>query len=226
MVFIEENLKGLCEKHGLDYADFLDELDVDHAKELSIYDLEAISEEYEVDLNALMFKLTHKTKALKKRLTKIKLLVLDVDGVMTDGGLFFTETGDSFKKFNVKDGMAIARLTEKDFQIAIISSGFAGEAVNRRAEMLGIQHCSVNKESKITRLEAICATLKIDLSEVAMIGDDINDLEIFEKCGFSACPADGVSRVKDSVDLVLASKGGEGCIREFVDEYLLDERLK
>lgn len=226
MVFIEENLKGLCEKHGLDYADFLDELDVDHAKELSVYDLEAISEEYEVDLQALIFKLTHKTKALKKRLAKIKLLVLDVDGVMTDGGLFFAESGDSYKKFNAKDGMAIARITKNDFNIAIVSSGFAGEAVKRRAEMLGIQHCSVNQESKITRLEAICATLKLDISEVAMIGDDINDLEILQKCGFSACPADAVTRVKDAVDLVLATNGGKGCIREFIDEYLLEERLK
>ena len=226
MIFLEENLKGLCEKHGLDYADFLDELDVDHAKDLSLYDLEAIAEEYNIDLSALFFKHCFKTSALKSKLSAIKLLVLDVDGVMTDAGLYFTENGDYIKKFNARDGMAIARMTAKGFQIAIISSGFNGEAVQRRAEMLGIQHCSVNKIEKLTRLEQVCASLKIGLENVAMIGDDINDLEIMEKCGFSACPADAVPTVKETVDLILSSTGGNGCIREFIDEYLLEERLK
>lgn len=226
MIFLEENLKGLCEKHGLDYVDFLDELDVDNAKDLSLYDIEAISEEYELDLSALLFKHCYKTSELKSKLSKIKLLVLDVDGVMTDTGLYFTENGDYIKKFNAKDGMAIARLTAQDFQVAIISSGFSGEAVKRRADMLGIQHCSVNKVEKLTRLEEVCASLKIGLDNVAMIGDDINDLEIMEKCGFSACPADAVQIVKETVDLILSSNGGNGCIREFVDEYLLEERLK
>jgi len=226
MVFLEQNLKGICDKHGLDYADFLDELDVDQANDLSIYDLEAIAEEYELDLSALLFKHVFKTSGLKSTLNKIKLLVLDVDGVMTDAGLYFTESGDSIKKFNAKDGMAIAQLTKKDFQIAIISSGFAGEAVQARAKMLGIQHCSVNKESKLTRLEGVCNLVGCDFSEVAMIGDDINDREVMEKIGFSACPADAVQVVKDSVDLVLTKNGGAGCIREFVDEYLLEERLK
>lgn len=226
MIFLEQNLKGICDKHGLDYADFLDELDVDHANDLSIYDLEAIGEEYELDLSALLFKHVFKTSSLQEKLSKIKLLVLDVDGVMTDGGLYFTESGDNIKKFNAKDGMAIAQLTKNDFQIAIISSGFLGEAVQTRAKMLGIQHCSVNKVSKLTRLEEVCNSIGCDLSSVAMIGDDINDLEVMEKIGFSACPADAVQVVKENVDLVLTNNGGSGCIREFVDEYLLEERLK
>jgi 3-deoxy-D-manno-octulosonate 8-phosphate phosphatase (KDO 8-P phosphatase) len=226
MLFLEQNIKGLCERNGLDYADFLDELDVDHPNDLSIYDIEAISEEYDTDLSALLFHHTFPSLELRAKLKEIKLLILDVDGVMTDGGLYFTDEGDHIKKFNAKDGMAIAQLTQRGFQIGIISSGFSGTAVERRAELLGIQHCSVNKESKLTRLKEICATLSIGYDQVAMIGDDINDLEIFEVCGFSVCPSDAVQVVKSKVDLVLNSKGGKGAIREFVDEYLLEERLK
>ncbi|MCR9172580.1 MAG: HAD-IIIA family hydrolase [bacterium] len=226
MLFLEQNIKGICERHGLDYADFLDELDVDHPKDLSIYDLEAIAEEYEIDLSALLFKHTFRTSELANRLKNIKLLILDVDGVMTDGGLYFTDEGDHIKKFNAKDGMAIAQLTKRGFQVGIISSGFSGTAVKRRADLLGIQHCSVNKEPKLTRLRNICASLSIDLDQVAMIGDDINDLEVFEVCGFSVCPSDAVPVVKKRADLILSSEGGKGAIREFVDEYLLEERLK
>lgn len=225
MIFLEENLKGLCEKHGLEYADFLDELDVDHAKDLSIYDLEAIAEEYEIDLNSLIFKHDFKTSELKEKLSKIKLLVLDVDGVMTDGGMYFTESGDHFKKFDTKDGMAIKGLTANGFQVAIISSGFTGKAVENRAQVLGIQHCTVNKEPKLTRLNSICASLQIEIENVAMIGDDINDLEVIEKCGFAACPSDAVQSVKDKVDLILSKAGGKGCVREFIDEYLLEKRM-
>jgi len=226
MIFLEQNIKALCERNGLDYADFLDELDVDHPNDLSIYDLEAISEEYEIDLSSLVFRHTFRSAELKAKLSQINLLILDVDGVMTDGGLYFTDEGDHIKKFNAKDGMAIAQLTKRGFQVGIISSGFSGKAVERRASLLGIQHCSVNKESKLTRLQSICASLDITTNQVAMIGDDINDLEIFEACGFAACPSDAVPTVKNKVDLVLSSKGGKGCIREFVDEYLLEERLK
>lgn len=226
MNFLEQNIKGICQRNGLDYADFLDELDVDHPNDLSLYDLEAIAEEYEIDLSALIFKHTFPSKDLKKRLNQIRLLILDVDGVMTDGGLYFTDNGDHIKKFDAKDGMAIAQLTKSGFQVGIISSGFSAKAVEKRAEMLGIQHCSVNKEPKLTRLRNICASLAIDVNQVAMIGDDINDLEIFEVCGFSACPSDAVQVVKNKADLVLSAKGGKGAIREFVDEYLLEERLK
>jgi YrbI family 3-deoxy-D-manno-octulosonate 8-phosphate phosphatase len=226
MIFLEQNIRGICDKFGLDYMEFLDELDVDHPNDLSVYDLEAISEEYDIELSSMLFRHVFRTKKLQKQLKDIQLLILDVDGVMTDGGLYFTDEGDHIKKFNAKDGMAIAQLTKRDFQVGIISSGFSGKAVERRAKLLGIQHCSVNKESKLTRLRTICSSLGIELAQVAMIGDDINDLEIFEVCGFSACPSDAVPEVKNVVNLVLSRKGGEGCIREFVDEYLLEERLK
>lgn len=224
-MYLEQNIRGLCDKFGLNFDSFLEELDVDHVNELSIYDLEAIAEEYVIDLNALLFKNSFKSNHLKSRLENIKLLVLDVDGVMTDGGMYFTESGDQFKKFNTKDGMAILHLTKSDFQVAIISSGFRGESVHRRAEMLGIQHCTVSRDSKMDTLNKLCSTLGIGLENVAMIGDDVNDLAVMEKIGLAACPRDAVNSVKQVCDIILTLKGGQGCVREFIDHYIFDEPL-
>ena len=224
-MYLEQNIRGLCDKFGLNFDSFLEELDVDHVNELSIYDLEAIAEEYVIDLNALLFKNSFKSNHLKSRLENIKLLVLDVDGVMTDGGMYFTESGDQFKKFNTKDGMAILHLTKSDFQVAIISSGFRGESVHRRAEMLGIQHCTVSRDSKMDTLNKLCSTLGIGLENVAMIGDDVNDLAVIEKIGLAACPRDAVNSVKQVCDIILTLKGGQGCVREFIDQYIFDEPL-
>jgi YrbI family 3-deoxy-D-manno-octulosonate 8-phosphate phosphatase len=224
-VNLEQNIKGLCDKNGIDYVEFLSDMDVETVYELSVSDLEVICEEYELDLNALLFKFPFKSNHLKTKLDKIKLLVIDVDGVMTDGGMYFTESGDQFKKFNTKDGMAIIHLTKSDFQVAIISSGFKGEAVTKRAEMLGIQHCSVSRKPKMETLMSICDELKIELENVAMIGDDINDLEVMRNIGFSACPKDAVNVIKSQVDVILENKGGEGCVRELIDMYILKEPL-
>jgi len=188
-------------------------------------DLEAIAEEYKIDLYDLLFNHSVKSNDLKSKLSKIKLLVLDVDGVMTDGGMYFTESGDQIKKFNTKDGMAIIHLTKSDFQVAIISSGFKGGLVKNRADMLGIQFCHVGRESKMTVLQAHCNSLGIEMSEVAVIGDDVNDLEILKSVGISACPVDAVAAVKSNCKIVLNSGGGKACVREFVDQYLLEKPL-
>ena len=199
----------------------MEDMEVDHVNELSLYDLEAICEEYNLDLYSLLFKpMFIETKVLAK-LKNIKLLVLDVDGVMTDGGMFYTESGDQFKKYNTKDGMGIQQLVKKNFQIAIISSGFKVEMVRARAELLGIQNCYVGREPKLGILKNLCNELNIELKNVALIGDDINDLEMIENIGFSACPSDAVQLVKKQADLVLSTKGGHGCVREFIDSWLL-----
>ena len=224
-MYLEQNIKGLCDKFGMDFQDFLKDLDIDNVKELTIYDLEAIAEEYDVDMSAMLFKYTSKVKHLQQKLDKIKLLVLDVDGVMTDGGMYFLESGDQFKKFNTKDGMAIIHLTKNDFQVAIISSGFRGEAVKARAELLGIQNCTVNREPKMDRLTKLCADLNIEFENVAIIGDDINDLEVMRAVGLSVAPKDAVQVVKSQAEIVLNTNGGEGCVREFIDSYLLKEAL-
>ncbi len=221
-MLLEQNIKGICVKNGINFSDFLNDLDIDHVGELTMYDLEAVCEEYAVDMMALLFKPMHSREVWKKKLNAIKLLVLDVDGVMTDGGMYVTENGDQIKKFNTKDGMAIQHLVKTDFQVAIISSGFTQNMVQSRAELLGIQKCYVGREPKIHVLKKFCEELEIGLEQVALIGDDINDLEMIRAIGFSACPSDAVNAVKSEVDLILTAKGGQGCVREFVDNYLLD----
>jgi YrbI family 3-deoxy-D-manno-octulosonate 8-phosphate phosphatase len=225
MLFIEQNIRGLCDQLGMDYQSFLEDMEVDNAKELSLSDLEAIAEEYKLDLYSFLFSYSKKSNDIKDKLAKIKLLVLDVDGVLTDGGMYFTEEGDQFKKFNTKDGMAIIHLTKSDFQVAIISSGFKGDLVKKRADMLGIQFCHVGREPKISVLSSHCAKLGIQMSEVAIIGDDINDLEVMNSVGLSICPVDAVGIVKANCEIILNSAGGTGCVREFIDHYLLENPL-
>ncbi len=223
---LEQNIRGLCARAGISFNDFLNDMDVDHVNELTVYDLEAVAEEYETDLHALLFKQVALTPEWQQKLDAIRLLILDVDGVMTDGGMYFAESGDQIKRYDTKDGMAIRHLTGSDFNVAIISSGFKPGMVEKRAEVLGIQHCVVTREPKKMILEELCAKIGVTLAETAIIGDDINDLEVIQAVGFSACPSDAMDVVKANVDLILRKKGGHGCIREFIDNYLLKEPLK
>ena len=204
---LEQNIKGLCSKHGIDFNLFLSDLEVDEVHELSIFDLEAICDEYEIDLLALLFKPLYKTSFLQKKIDAIKFLVLDVDGVMTDGGMFMSENGDQLKKYNTKDGMGILHLTKSGFQVGIISSGFTDSMVQKRAELLGIQKCYVGRDSKIEILTSWCDEQAIKLEEVAFIGDDINDLPILKKVGIAACPSDAVVSVKSAAHVVLTAPG-------------------
>ena len=201
-------------------------MDVDDVNELTLYDLMAICDEYELDLQALLFKTLFVAKAWKSKLQNIKLLILDVDGVMTDGGMYMTENGDQMKKFNTKDGMAILALTKKGFQVGIASNGFKGDLIQERAKILGIQNCYVGRESKLEIIDEWCEKLNLTHKNIAIIGDDINDLPIIKIAGFSAAPADAVHLVKGGVDVVLNAKGGKGCVREFIDNYLLNQPIE
>ena len=226
MVFLEQNIRGICAKFGLDFESFLGDFQVESVTEIPLVELEAITEEYELDLHALLFKPLFKNEYLTEKLAKIKLLILDVDGVMTDGGMIFSENADQQKKFNTKDGMGIIEVVKKgEVEVGIISSGFTGGLVHKRAEMLGMKRCYVGRDSKISVLESWIEEMQISLEEVAIIGDDINDLSIMRVAGFSACPADAVEVVKKQVDVILSLKGGQGCVREFIDNYLLPAPL-
>jgi 3-deoxy-D-manno-octulosonate 8-phosphate phosphatase (KDO 8-P phosphatase) len=226
MIYLEQNIKALCKRNGIEFDDFLNDMDADNVHELSIFDLQAVCEEYETDFQSLMFKPMFRNDLYGKKLSKIKLIVLDVDGVMTDGGMYFTENGDQFKKYNTKDGMGIQHLIKNGYQVAIISSGFKAEMVKARASMLGIQHCIVSRDPKIDLLRGLCKELSITLDEVAIIGDDINDLEVMRNVGVSAAPVDAVPVVKSQVDIILNTKGGQGCVREFIDAYLMKSPIE
>ena len=220
MIYLEQNIKGLCAMHGLHYDDFLADLEVDEVKELTLFDLEAIAEEYSLDLISLLFKPLFNAEHINKKLKEIKLLILDVDGVMTDGGMYWTESGDQMKKFNTKDGLGIMGLTKKGFQVGIISSGFTKNMVQQRAELLGIERCYVGQDPKLQVLTQWCTEMSISMKEVAIIGDDINDLEVMKSVGLAICPSDAVNEVKSVCAIILSQKGGQGCVREFIDGYL------
>jgi YrbI family 3-deoxy-D-manno-octulosonate 8-phosphate phosphatase len=224
MIYLEQNIKGLCSKHGIDYYAFLSDFEVESVSELPLVEIETIAEEYELDIQALLFSPIFDLPLITNKLKAIKLLILDVDGVMTDGGMYYTENGDQMKKFNAKDGMGIMNLKNSGTKIGIISSGFYGEIVKKRAEILGIELCHVGREKKIDILNSWCKNLSITLNQVAMIGDDLNDLEVMEKIGFSACPSDAHRLIKSQVDLILTKKGGEGCVRELIDNYFRIEK--
>lgn len=226
MLFLEQNIKGLCAKFGVDFYQMMQDFSVDSVTELSILDLEAIAEEYEVDFYALLFKPLFIFDHLKPRIEKVKLVILDVDGVMTDAGMYYTESGDQMKKYNAKDGMAILKAQEAGLQFGIISSAFTDKMVRNRAAVLKIERVYVGRDQKIDVLNTWCKELGLDLSEVAIIGDDINDLSIMTKVGFRVCPKDAVQEVKKEVDVVLTKKGGEGAVRELVDNFLLSEPIK
>jgi YrbI family 3-deoxy-D-manno-octulosonate 8-phosphate phosphatase len=222
---LEQNIKGLCAKFGVDFNEFLNDLNADNVLELSMFDLQAICEEYEVDLLSLLFKPMFKPTLFREKLAQIKLLILDVDGVLTDGGMYVSENGDQQKRFHTHDGMALLHLAKMGVEVGIISSGFTSQIVQSRAALLGIQKCYVGREPKMQILQQWCTEMGIELTQVAIIGDDINDLEIMKNVGLAVCPANAVPIVKSNCHIILAKKGGDGCVREFIDTYLLNEPI-
>jgi len=152
-----------------------------------------------------------------KQLSKIKLLVTDVDGVMTDGGMYYTEDGNEFKKFNTRDGTAIQLLRKRGIKTAIIT-GEDTTIVNRRAEKLNIDSDLVlqNVDNKMLALKWINRSFMLDYSEIAYIGDDINDLPVLKKVGFAFCPRDAVEEVQ-KICFVSTKNGGNGVIRDFYE---------
>lgn len=152
----------------------------------------------------------------------ITFLVLDVDGVMTDGGMYYTESGDQFKKFNTKDGMAIKVMLEKGMNVAFLSSGSTKHIIQNRAKTLGVNRVYVGSRPKIEVLKEWCTELNITMDNVAYLGDDINDLEVMDAAAFSGCPADAVEAIKLRANVILTRNGGDACVREFVDEHLLE----
>lgn len=151
----------------------------------------------------------------------IKLLVLDVDGTMTDGGMYITESGEHFKKFNAKDGMGIKIAMDSGIEVGIISHSGVTRMVTERANMLGMKYIYVGREPKLDILNGWMEELSITYEQVAFIGDDVNDLEIIQNVGLTACPVDAVAKIIESVDVVLSKKGGDGAVREFIDLCLL-----
>ena len=152
----------------------------------------------------------------------IRMIIMDVDGTLTDGKIYMSATGELMKAFNIKDGYAIARLRDYGIEPVIIT-GRSSEIVNQRCKELKITELHQGIDNKSFKLRDICQKFEIDLSQVAYIGDDLNDLPCMKICGFSACPSDAMKPVRDNVSYVCEAKGGEGAVRELID-YLLSKQ--
>ncbi len=150
----------------------------------------------------------------------IKLLALDVDGTLTDGGIYVLGSGEQFRKFNAKDGLGVKRAVERGLHVGIISHSLVDGMISKRAEMMGVTRCYVGQAPKLDVLNSWCRELAIGLEQVAYVGDDVNDLPVILAVGLSACPADATAPVLAACDVVLSKIGGDGCVREFLDRFL------
>ena len=155
----------------------------------------------------------------KSDFSKIKILLSDCDGVMTDGGMYYSENGDELKKFNTRDGMGIQLLRERGILFGIIT-GEESELVKRRAKKLKACECYTGVKDKLAVYEEIKKKYCLDDSEIAYIGDDVNDISVLKKAGVSFCPADAVEEVKKSVSIILKRCAGDSVLRN-VSQILL-----
>lgn len=153
---------------------------------------------------------------------KIKALVMDVDGTLTDGRIYIGLAGECMKAFNVKDGYAIAQILPKHGILPIIITGRESAITERRAEELNIHCLYQNVSNKVLVLKKIMDEKKIVSDEVAYIGDDLNDLPAMKICGCVGCPSDSVKEVLEYADYICNKNGGAGAVREFID-YIVKE---
>lgn len=154
---------------------------------------------------------------------KPKLIITDIDGVWTDGGMYYDQSGNEWKKFNTSDSAGVLFCRLKKIPVAIIT-GEETEIVRRRAEKLKIDFVFQGVSDKLHVAIELCKQLDVSLSEVAFIGDDINDLKLMKKVGFSCSPSNAPEYIKKLVNHVTKTKGGEGAFREFV-EYIFEDDM-
>lgn len=161
----------------------------------------------------------YKLEFVNQQKPNIKLFITDIDGTLTDGGMYYSENGDELKKFNTRDGMGIQMLRDAGIKTAIITSEDR-QLNQRRAEKLKIDYIRQGRVNggKVAVAAEIAKDLGISMQEVAYIGDDVNCLELLSKVGMAACPADACAKVKELPGIsVMTKKGGDGCVREFVE---------
>jgi len=158
-------------------------------------------------------------KTKKANLGQVRMLAMDVDGVLTDAGMYYTESGDELKKFNTRDGMGIKLLQAAGVVTAFITKEKTA-IVARRGRKLAVPEIHQGVDDKLSVLTRVAGKYGLTLKQVAYIGDDVNDLEALRAVGFSAAPADAMPIVLQAVHYVCAKKGGEGAVRELADLIL------
>jgi 3-deoxy-D-manno-octulosonate 8-phosphate phosphatase (KDO 8-P phosphatase) len=158
-------------------------------------------------------------KNYKHLLPKIKTFIFDVDGVLTDGKILINSDDELLRSFDTKDGYAMKCALVKGFKIAIITGG-RNEAVRERFKELGVIDIYLGAHHKLDAYQDLMDNYDLNPEEILYIGDDIPDIPVMEKVGLGCCPADAASDVKAMADYVSHKKGGEGCVRELIEQVL------
>ena len=160
------------------------------------------------------------TSSDKDRLSRIKLMLLDVDGVLTDGKITYNDTGEEIKAFSVKDGLGIRLLMDSGITVGIVTGRRSG-ALSARCQNLGIDLLYDGiRGSKTSILQQILLELNFSEAETAFVGDDLPDLGVMKQCGLSFTVADAVDEVKDQADFITKRDGGNGAVREICESIL------
>ena len=162
---------------------------------------------------------------LNERARRIKLLLMDCDGVLTDGRLYFTENGEAMKVFNVRDGQGLVNWHEAGFRSGIITGRNGIKILEARATELGIHHIKVRSQNKAKDFEDILQSENVSADETAFIGDDVGDIVLLKKVGFAVAVCDAASEVLPFVNYKTKANGGNGAVRELVD-LLLNAKKK
>ena len=224
-----QNFKGMLMENGAFYINTVRNI-LSNGNRLSgkigIYEMPeyTATEIDEPDDWTILENLMHKhVLADRQPSNRIKLFLTDIDGTLTDGGMYYSEYGDELKKFNTRDGMGIALIRMAGIKVGIITSEDR-ELNLRRAEKLKVDFLRQGKLNggKLAVAEEIASEMGITLQNVAYIGDDVNCIELLSEVGLAACPSDANEKVKDIQGInIMERKGGEGCVREFIDNYIL-----
>lgn len=158
------------------------------------------------------------------RAKDVKLIATDIDGVWTDGTMYYSPEGEAMKAFSTYDGMGVQLLREAGLEVAILT-GENSLTVKARAEKLKIKHLFLGEQNKLERIHELCAKLEISINEVAYIGDDVNDLKILEAVGLSAMACNSPILHKFTPDYITKKEGGKGAFRDFVDQILASREM-
>lgn len=162
------------------------------------------------------------TNDVNERAAKIRLVLTDVDGVLTDGGVFYGSEGEVMKRFNIRDGMGVERLRNIGVEVGIIT-GEKSESVVKRAEKLRIELVHLYSKDKKETLNEILSKHEYEAEEIAYIGDDVNDIEIMTMVGLPACPGDAFHETREAAKYVCRRPGGHGAFRELC-ELIIEAR--
>lgn len=153
---------------------------------------------------------------LKNKASKIKMVVFDVDGVMTDGSITYDENGVEYKTFNVKDGQGIVRITKTGIITAIITAR-NNATVKHRFDNLGMSRLFMGQKGKMVAMKQLLEEYNLDLSQVAYMGDDLPDMPVLKEVGLASCPSDAIDEVKELCHFISSKNGGRGAVRELTD---------